>query len=101
MIHWLIYLVMGKLLIFLGMKFPLPDFLEKNRKIQEWHSCPLCFGVWVYGFLALFLKMDLLSVVGFWYIPFLSELVTGGAISFLVFIFSIGWKDYFAPEIIV
>lgn len=101
MIDWLIYLVMGKLMIYLGMKFPLPDFLERNKKINDWHSCPLCFGVWVYGFLAYILHMDLLTVLGFWYVPFVSELITGGAISFIVFIFSIGWKDVFAPDIVV
>ena len=101
MISWLVYLGIGKLLIYLGMKFPLPDILERNRKIKEWHSCPLCFGVWVYGFLALLMKMDLLSVLGFFYVPLMSELVTGGAISFVVFIFSIGWQSYFAPEIVV
>lgn len=101
MTDWLIFVVIGKLLIFLGQRFPLPDFLERNKKIKEWHECPLCFGVWVYGFLAFFLKMDLLTLVGFWYVPFVSEVITGGAISFIVYIFSIGWKDVFAPEIVV
>jgi hypothetical protein len=101
MIDWLIYLVMGKLMIFLGMKFPLPDFLERNKKIREWHSCPLCFGVYVYAILSFVLHLDLLTVLGFWYVPFVSELITGGAISFLVYIFSVGWKDVFAPEIVV
>lgn len=98
---WIVYLVMGKLMIYLGMKFPLPDVLERNEKIKQWHSCPLCFGVWVYGFLAYFLHMDLLTILGFWYVPFVSELITGGAISFLVYVFSIGWKDVFAPDIVV
>ena len=101
MIDWLTFVVIGKLLIFLGQRFPLPDFLGRNKKIKEWHECPLCFGVWIYGFLAFFLKMDLLTVAGFWYVPFVSEVITGGAISFIVYIFSIGWKDVFAPEIVV
>lgn len=101
MISWLIFVVMGKLFIYLGQKFPLPDFLERIEKVKKWHECPLCFGVWIYGFLAYFLQMDLLTVLGFWYVPFVSELITGGTISFLVFVFSTGWKDVFAPDIVI
>lgn len=98
---WLIYVLVGKLFIFLGMAFPLPQFLQKIKTIEYWHNCDLCFGVWLYGFLAYFMKMDLLSVVGFWHIPFISELVTGGVVSFIVHIWSIGWRDKFAPDIVL
>lgn len=99
--NWLIYVLAGKLLIYLGQQFPLPSFLEHNQKIKKWHECDLCFGVWIYVPLAYFLSVDLLSALGIAYIPFVSELITGGAISFLVHIFSIGWKDKFAPDIVI
>jgi hypothetical protein len=99
--NWLVYLLVGRLLIFLGQKFKLPQILENNKKIKEWHECPLCFGVWIYGFLAYFLHMNILELFGFNYVFFVSELITGGVVSFLVFIFSIGWKDYFAPDIVL
>lgn len=98
---WLIYLLIGKLFIFLGQKFPLPDFLERNRKISEWHQCSLCFGVWVYAAFSYILGVDMLQVLGISYIPLVSEFTTGGIVSFIVFIFSIGWKDYFSPDIVI
>lgn len=101
MIDWLIYIVLGKLSIFLGQKFPLPDFLERNPKIKEWHRCSLCFGVWVYAGLSWVMGMDLLGTLGFHYVPVVSEFITGGVVSFIVFIFSIGWQNYFAPDIVV
>lgn len=99
--NWLVLIVLGKLGIFLGQKFPLPDFLERNKKIKEWHECSLCFGVWVYAGLSWVLGVDLLQTLGFTYTPVVSEFVTGGTISFLVFIFSIGWKDYFSPDLVI
>lgn len=101
MISWLVYLLIGKLFIFLGQKFPLPDILERNRKISEWHQCSLCFGVWVYAFFSFVLGVDVLQVLGISYIPLVSEFTTGGIVSFIVFIFSIGWKDYFSPDIVI
>ena len=101
MIDWVVYLLIGKLFIFLGQKFPLPDFLEKNQKISDWHKCALCLGVWVYAAFAYILHIDVLQVLGNSYIPIVSEFVTGGIVSFIVFIFSIGWKDYFSPDIVI
>lgn len=99
--NWIIYVLLGKSLIYLGQKFPLPKFLEKHETIRQWHECDLCMGVWVYGLLSFFLKLDILSVLGFAYVPFVSELVTGGATSFVMHIFSIGWRDKFAPDIVL
>lgn len=97
--NWLIYISIGKILVYLGMQFPLPSFLKKIKSIEYLHGCDLCFGVWVFGFLALFMQMDLLTVLGFQYVPVLSQLVTGGAISFIVHLLSLGWKAKF--EVIV
>jgi len=99
--NWLAYILIGKLFIFLGQKFPLPDFLERNKKIREWHECPLCLGVWVYALFSFVLGVDVLQVLGISYIPLVSEFTTGGIVSFVVFIFSIGWKDYFSPDIVI
>ena len=98
---WLAYLLVGRLFIYLGQKFPLPQFLENNKKIKQWHECPLCFGVWVYAAFAYILHVDILQILGISYIPVVSEFTTGGIVSFIVFIFGIGWKDYFAPDIVI
>ena len=81
------------------MQFPFPNFLEKIKPIKKLHECDFCAGVWGYTFLAFFMQRDLLSVLGFWYVPLLSELVTGVAISFLVHLLLLGWKSQF--EVIV
>lgn len=82
------------------MQFPLPKFLEeKIYLIKKLHECDYCSGVWGYSILAFFMQLDLLSVIGFHYVPLLSEFVTGVIISFLVHIFILGWKARF--EVIV
>ena len=98
---WLVFVLAGKLLIFLGQRFPLPERLERYKNIKKLHECPLCLGVWIYGLLAYFLHMDILGIFNFSYVPFLSELITGGAVSFVVYIFSVGWSDVFAPNIVI
>lgn len=99
--NWIAFILLGKLFIFLGQKFPLPQFLARNQKINEWHQCPLCFGVWVYAAFSYILGVDMLQLLGIAYIPVVSEFVTGGVASFLVWIFSIGWQDAFAPDIVI
>jgi uncharacterized membrane protein len=97
MLSWLVFVALGKLMIFLGQSFPLPHFLEKYSVVKEWHSCDLCFGTWIYTGLAFFMKMNLFD----WYFPLVTELLVGGLISFIVHVFSIGWRDKFSPEIVI
>ncbi len=81
------------------MQFALPQFLQKRKTIEYLHECDLCSGVWVYAILAFFMQMDLLSALGFWYVPIICEVVTGAVMSFLVHIFVLGWKARF--EVII
>jgi hypothetical protein len=99
--NWIIFLLAGKVIIYLWQQFPLPALLEKYKTVEKLHSCDLCAGVWIYGILSLFLGMSLLEVLGFSYIPVVSEVVTGGIISFVVHIFSIGWKEKFNDILVV
>lgn len=101
LVNWLVFIVVGKLFIFLWQSFPLPKFLEEKKTIKKLHECGLCAGVWIYSICALAFGFDLLGVFGFPHIWVISEGATGGSISFVVFIFSIGWKDYFAPDIVI
>jgi hypothetical protein len=96
---WLIFIIIGRVLVWVGMKFPLPNFLNRIEKVRNLHECPLCLGVWIYGIMSYFMWMDLLSALGFFYVPVLSEIVTGAGISFLVHIFVLGWKSMF--EVII
>ena len=96
---WILYILLGRLMLFLWMQFPLPQRLEEIRTINKLHKCLLCAGVWVYTILALCFRLNILAGLGLPYVLVIGEIVTGGAISFVMFIFEIGWKDYFTPEI--
>jgi len=87
-------------MVWLWMQFPLPQFLQKRKTIDYLHKCDLCSGTWIYFILAYFMQMDLLSALGFWYVPVICELVTGGVISFLVHIFVLGWREKFSVIIV-
>lgn len=99
--QWLIYILGGRLVIYLWQQFPLPTFLEEKKTIKKLHQCDLCSGVWIFTALAYFMGADLLGALGFHYILLVSEFLTGGVISFLTHIFIIGWQDKFAPEIVL
>lgn len=94
MIEWLVLMGVGKVLIFLWMSFPLPPI---NRIIDKLHRCDLCAGVHVYAMMSFLLHLYLFT----FYVPVVSEYVTGGVISFLVHVFSIGWKEKFSTTVIV
>jgi uncharacterized membrane protein len=94
MLSWLLFAVTGRLLIFLGMRFHLPEKIEKIEWISQLHMCSLCMGVWIYTALAFFMNVDILnSWLGFQHVPVIGEIVTGCVTSYLVFIFVLGFKD--------
>lgn len=97
---WVLYLILGRLLIYLWQEFPLPEFLQKYKSIEKLHSCDLCSGVWVYGALSFVMTLDLLRVLGFWYVPLVSELITGASASFLTHLLRLGWNARFHVEVI-
>ena len=88
-------------MIFLWQNFPLPTILEEKKTIKKLHECDLCSGCWMFSILAYLMGADLLSALGFHYIFGVSEFLTGCITSFMVHVFVIGWKDKFAPEIVL
>ena len=99
--NWLVYLLVGKVMIYLWQQFPLPTSLEKYKTIEKLHHCDLCAGVWIYAILSYVFHAGMLQILGLTYIPLISEILTGGVVSFVVHIFSIGWQDKFAPDIVI
>jgi hypothetical protein len=96
MLSWFIFVGLGKLLIYLFMKFPLPKFVEKINFISKLHDCDLCSGVWIYSIIALIWKIDVTNLwFGLPYVFIVGEIVTGCLTSFLVHIFSIGFREKF------
>lgn len=71
----------------------MPKPIKKIEWFEQLHECDLCSGVWIYSILALFMGMDLLKVLLFTHVPLVSEVVTGIVVSWLVHIFTLGWKS--------
>ena len=91
------YILVGKLSIYFIQIFPPTYLLYKIPKVGEYleklFSCDLCLGTWVFAFYAYFFKINFMQE--FWYIPILSEILTGAITSLIVHLASIGWKDKF------
>ena len=90
---WILFLLLGKIVIHIFMQFHLPRWLKKYEWFTKLHECDLCSGTWVYSILSLFTGVDLLEVTGFGYVPLVSAIITGIVVSWLVHIFSLGWKS--------
>jgi len=92
---FIIFLFVGKLLIFLAKKFT--ESNELKGFIGRLFTCELCSGVWSFTILSLLLGENLFT--DFFYVPLLSELITGGATSLMMHLLTLGWKSQF--EVIV
>lgn len=93
-VEFLVYVVVGKLLIFIGQKF-----LGNVSFLDELVSCDLCVGVWVYTILSGLFQIRLLEDVYF-YVPLVSEFITGCVVSYLVHLISIGFREKHLPVIL-
>lgn len=89
--EYLLFLVVGRLLIFIGKKF----VEQNNIKIQfinRLFRCNLCLGVWVYTLMSwltgYYVFHDWTS-----YIPVFAELAAGCFSSYLVYLVENGWKS--------
>jgi hypothetical protein len=96
-ITYLLYLAIGRLFIYLGMKFP-PLANSRFDFVKQLFSCDLCLGVWI--FTGLSFVMGEVLFRDFFYVPVISEVITGGISSFLVHIFVLGWQSKFEVLII-
>jgi hypothetical protein len=82
------------------MVFPLPRQIDSIKFFHDLHACDLCSGVYLFTMLAWVTGIDILQMLGFAHIDYIGWLVTGGVISFLVHLLSIGWKEKFLSVII-
>ena len=98
MLDWLVYAAIGKLVIYLWMKFPLPF---RNDWIEKLHNCDLCSGVWIYCLIAVLFGVDIIQDTLGHTASIAGELVTGALTSFVVYIFSAGWREVFSPPIVI
>jgi len=99
-----IFALVGKLLIFLLQKFPkhsLPiigRLFREGRFLDNLFSCDLCLGFWVFSGLAFIINVDITREL--FYVPILSEFVTGAIVSFIMHLISAGWNAQYQNVII-
>ncbi len=98
MTQYLIYLLVGRLFIYLAQKFGHLDE-SKIKFIKDLFSCDLCLGVWLYTFLSWGTGIQILSDVIQSH-TLIMGLVTGGVSSFLVHLIVLGWREKFGVIII-
>lgn len=96
LIDWLVFALLGRLLMFLWIKQPFSGWLGKKIVVLgKLFSCGLCLGVWMYWILALLLKIRLIDTI-----PILGEFLLGCVTSFVVWVFEAGWNSVFGNYLI-
>ena len=87
------FLVLGRLAIWMiqisGLLRPV---FQIHPILQEFASCDLCLGVWVFSGLAWALGINIIEPI---YVPVLSEALSGIAASFAVHLAVLGWQVKF------
>lgn len=83
---WILFLMGGRILVYLWMKFPLPAYIKKIKFADDLHSCDLCSGMWVYLLLAYFTKISALTLFGIAYVPVISEILTGAVATYFMWV---------------
>ena len=104
MVEFVIYALVGKIIIFLLQKFPknsLPIIgkylFREGRFLDKLFGCGLCLGFWIYLGLSFYFSVNLFGEI---YVPIVSEIITGAVTTFVVFIFSVGWNSEFQNYVI-
>jgi len=92
MIDFLVYLGSGKLLLFLVKKFPpAQKFMSKGELLPQLYNCDLCFGFWVYLFLAFFIDVKVDQVKN----PLVRRLLVAAISTLLAQCSSVGYSELF------
>lgn len=92
MIQFALMCLYGKLFIFAFQKFPLVRDV-KSKFFSELFGCQFCLGVWVFSILSGLLQVVLFKDV--MYFPVVSEIFTGVCTSFLLFLLTLGFWEWF------
>jgi hypothetical protein len=97
MIDFILYLGSGKLLLFLSKKFPpIQAVMSKREFLRELYACDLCYGFWVYLFLAPLFDLDVKQIKN----KLLRWVITACFTTFLSHIASIGYGEEYGTLVI-
>lgn len=97
------YAAIGKLIIFTLQRFPFSHvaFIGKlftgDRFFAKLFGCDFCLGFWVFTALAPLFGANLVEQ---FYVPIVSWAITGVIMSFIVHVFSNGWKALYNVTVI-
>lgn len=100
----LVYILIGKLIIFFAQKFPfqniylIGNLFKEGKFLRQLFDCDMCLGFWIYSGLNFAFGIDLLYE--YFQIPILNIILTGMIVSFLIHIFSLGWNARFREFVI-
>jgi hypothetical protein len=99
-LSYFLFLSVGRLCIFLLQKFPFYKFkflkglFLEGGFLHDLFACDLCLGVWVFTILSAFFRLNLLE--DYFYIPVVSEFITGGITSFIAHLIRSGYQAQYS-----
>lgn len=93
---YLIFLIVGRLLIYLGEKFAQQNDI-KIKFLYKLLTCSLCSGVWLYTIMSLLTGCVIFE--DWVYVPVFSEIVTGCFSAYVVYLMETGYKSLY--EVVV
>jgi len=103
MLEFFVYAAVGRLIIFTLQRFPfrkIPGIGKlwlEGKFFAELFGCDFCLGFWVYTALAPIFGMNIIEQ---FYIPIISWAITGVVTSFIVHVFTNGWKALYNVTVI-
>lgn len=89
----LVFLFLGRLLIYYIQKAPYLQFLKVRAFWKELLECDLCLGWWVY--LGLSFVLGEVWLVDVFYVPIISQILTTSMASFVMWLIAEGWNSKF------
>lgn len=96
-VSFLLYLFVGKVLLFFAMKFAEGNGITTGY-IGRLLSCDLCGGFVIYGLLSLLMGEILFR--DYYFVPIVSQIITGGISSLMVALIHSGYKSRFEVLVI-
>ena len=96
-IQLILLILVGKVCIYTIQRTPLVKQI-KISWLDQLFSCSFCLGTWVYFLFSAVFHVALFKSV--FYFPIASELVTGAIVSLSVFLFSIGFVEFFGTLVV-
>ena len=101
MLELLVFLLVGRLTIYLLQKFPfqkvklIGKYWKEGKLLAELFACDLCLGVWVFACLSFIFGIDFVKEIFGTYLVVFNQFMTGAIASFLVHLVRIGWTTKF------